>query len=131
MTKLLILTVFAFALAVGVAHADETAYSGLSPEQIHKKCIRIAIAADYGDYKKGDPNPGYFEVRFDPKNQAIVNTCNQRISTPAQLRCVKQKRILLRQDDPTSTTMNRAFARGEKNFHKAALDPNEVAKCGG
>ncbi len=131
MTKLLILTVFAFALAVGVAHADETAYSGLSPEQIHKKCIRIAIAADYGDYKKGDPNPGYFEVRFDPKNQAIVNTCNQRISTPAQLWCVKQKRILLRQDDPASTTMNRAFARGEKNFHKAALDPNEVAKCGG
>jgi hypothetical protein len=131
MIKLLTLTVFAFALAVGVAHADEMAYSQLSPEQIHKKCMRIAIAADYGDYKKGDSNPGYFQARFDPKNQAIVNACNQRINTAAQLWCVKQQRILLRQADPTSTTMNRAFVRGEKNFHKSALDPNEVAKCGG
>jgi hypothetical protein len=131
MAKLLTIALLAFASAVGAVRADEAAYSELSPQQIHKRCIRIAIAADYGDYKKFDPTPGYFQVRFDPKNQAIINVCNQRINTAAQLWCVKQRRIVLRQVDPTSTTMNRAFVRGEKNFHKVALDPNEVAECGG
>jgi hypothetical protein len=122
------LALLGLAMTTARAEADS---SQLTLEQIHSKCVRIATAADYGDYKRGDPKPGYFQIRFDPRNNAIVYACNHRINTPSQLRCVKQERILLRRINPESTQMNRAYTRGEKNYHKIALDPNGVIKCGG